>query len=109
MPLIIDPSWTSYKRALARLADAGQRLDFAQASGSDNIETLEREFQDALRAYDAAREQMDRARAPDGRSHEQGAPQQQMDGQVLRIAGLASSRQDHNFREEGPTAQNDKM
>ena len=109
MPLVTDPSWTGYKRALARVADAGQRLDLAQGVGSCDLETLEREFQDALRAYDAAREQMDRARAPDDRLQTQGALQQQMDGQVVRIAGLASSRQDHDFREEGSTAQNDRV
>ena len=88
MPLIIDSSWTGYKRALARLADASQRLDSAQAAGSADVGGLEREFQDALRAYDAAREQMDRARAPDGRSTGESAPRQEMDGEVVRFAGL---------------------
>lgn len=92
MPLVIDPSWTAYTRALARLADAGQRLDLAQASGAAVLAVLERDFQEALRAYDAAREQMDRARSPDSQPHERGSPRLEMDGQVVRIAGLVTSR-----------------
>ena len=109
MPLVIDLSWTGYKRALARLADAGQRLDLAQGVGSSDIETLEREFQDAPRAYDAAREQMDRARTPDGRSYQQGGFQQHVNGQVVGFASLALSRQDRDFHKEGLTTQNDKV
>lgn len=107
MPLTLDPSWTGYKRALARLADAGQRLDSAQAIGGAELERLEREFQAALRAYDSAREQMDRARAPDARHQEEGGSRQEIDGQMIRMSGLASSHQDWDFAGERPVTPDD--
>lgn len=58
MTLAGRPSWESYKRALARLAEAGTRLDTAQAEGAPNLAEAEREFEDALRAYDAARDRL---------------------------------------------------
>lgn len=49
-------AWAHYKACLTRIAFAGARLTEARAENSTSFGTAEREFFDALLAYDLARE-----------------------------------------------------
>lgn len=50
------PAWRDYKAALARLAEAGGRVEKAREQGSAQLAEHEREFQEALDTYEAIRE-----------------------------------------------------
>ena len=50
------PAWGDYKAALAKLAEAGAHLEEARAQDSPHLAEHEREFQEALDAYEAIRE-----------------------------------------------------
>lgn len=52
------PAWPAYKAALARLVEAGSRLEEAQALGSADLCEADQEFQNALSEYTATRERL---------------------------------------------------
>jgi hypothetical protein len=97
MPLTLDPSWTAYKEALARLAEASQRVETARLGASGERQAAEQVFKDALRAYDDARQRMERARSHESDRVEITAPGPHMDGQVVRLSGLAFTQQHITF------------
>jgi hypothetical protein len=55
MPVTNHSAWTDYKATLVRIALAGARLTEAQTRNRAILDAAEREFFDALRAYDVAR------------------------------------------------------
>lgn len=57
MPVTHHPVWSD-KAALARLAEAGARLEGAQAAGCPQLSPAERDSQDALKVYEALRERL---------------------------------------------------
>lgn len=58
MAMSDHPAWRDYKAALAQLADASTQVEEARTLGSPHLEEVEREFQTALRAYEAAQERL---------------------------------------------------
>lgn len=64
------PAWPAYKAALERLARAGVRMEAARMMNAPDLDDAEAAFQEAMAAYDAARERLGQP----GKSLVDGAP-----------------------------------
>lgn len=92
------PAWPAYKAALARIVDAGTRLERAQAENCTDLWKAERNFHAAIEVYAAVRLQLSGRTSP---AYDGARLPQIWLGQPLLAAGTPAADADSADLEQG--------